>query len=82
MIVGFLGGILGTAVGVLLTVGVSYAREWTPLLDTQLAVGVPLLGAAIGLVACTYPRQEGLRHRTDHRPPRHLTSSGTALRGT
>jgi putative ABC transport system permease protein len=55
MIVGFLGGILGTAVGVLLTVGVSYAREWTPLLDTQLAVGVPLLGAAIGLVAGTYP---------------------------
>jgi putative ABC transport system permease protein len=55
VIVGFLGGILGTAVGVLLTVGVSFARHWTPLLDTRLAVGAPLLGAMIGLIAGTYP---------------------------
>jgi putative ABC transport system permease protein len=55
VIVGFLGGILGTAVGVLLTVGVSFARDWTPLLDTRLAVGAPLLGAMIGLIAGTYP---------------------------
>lgn len=55
VIVGFLGGLLGTAVGVLLTVGVSYARDWTPLLDTRLAVGAPLLGAVIGLLAGTYP---------------------------
>jgi putative ABC transport system permease protein len=55
VIVGFLGGILGTAVGVLLTVGVSFARDWTPVLDTKLAVGSPLLGAMIGLIAGTYP---------------------------
>lgn len=55
VIVGFLGGLLGTAVGVLLTVGVSWGRDWTPILDNRLAIGSPLLGAFIGLVAGTYP---------------------------
>jgi putative ABC transport system permease protein len=55
VIIGFLGGLLGTAVGVLLTVIVSAVRHWTPLLDTHLAIGAPVLGAVIGLVAGTYP---------------------------
>ncbi|MEU4391082.1 ABC transporter permease [Kribbella sp. NPDC023855] len=55
VIVGFLGGLLGTAVGVLLTVGVSLLRDWTPILDNKLTFGAPLLGAAIGLIAGTYP---------------------------
>ncbi|MEV6284520.1 ABC transporter permease [Kribbella sp. NPDC051770] len=55
VIVGFLGGLLGTAVGVLLTIGVSWFKDWTPILDTSLAFGSPLLGALIGLLAGTYP---------------------------
>ncbi|WP_238334708.1 ABC transporter permease [Kribbella amoyensis] len=55
VIVGFLGGLLGTAVGVLLTVAVSWIRDWTPILDTRLSLGSPLLGALIGLIAGTYP---------------------------
>jgi putative ABC transport system permease protein len=55
VIVGFLGGLLGTAVGVLLTVGVSLLRDWTPILDNKLTFGAPLLGALIGLIAGTYP---------------------------
>jgi putative ABC transport system permease protein len=55
VIVGFLGGLLGTAVGVLLTVGVSWARDWTPILDNKLTFGAPFLGALIGLIAGTYP---------------------------
>jgi putative ABC transport system permease protein len=55
VIVGFLGGLLGTAVGVILTVSVSWIRDWTPILDNRLAFGSPLLGAFIGLVAGTYP---------------------------
>ncbi|MFC9694396.1 ABC transporter permease [Kribbella sp. NPDC056951] len=55
VIVGLLGGLLGTAVGVLLTVGVSFAKDWTPILDNKLAFGSPLLGAVIGLIAGTYP---------------------------
>lgn len=55
VIVGFLGGLLGTAVGVILTVGVSWMRDWTPILDNKLTFGAPLLGALIGLIAGTYP---------------------------
>lgn len=54
-IVGFLGGLVGSAVGVLTTVGVSLVRDWTPLLDIRLALVAPLLGGLIGLVAGTYP---------------------------
>jgi putative ABC transport system permease protein len=54
-IVGLLGGLVGTAVGVLTTVGVSAFRDWTPLLDMRLAIAAPLLGALIGLLAGTYP---------------------------
>jgi putative ABC transport system permease protein len=53
--IGFLGGMVGAATGVLLTVGVSVVRDWTPVLDLRLAGGAPLLGALIGLIAGTYP---------------------------
>ena len=53
--IGFLGGMVGAAVGVLLTVAVSIARDWTPILDLRLAGGAPVLGALIGLIAGTYP---------------------------
>ncbi len=55
VVVGFLGGLLGTTAGVLLTVIVSAVRDWTPLLDPRLVVAAPLLGALIGLAAGTYP---------------------------
>lgn len=55
VIVGLLGGLVGTAVGVLTTVVVSATREWTPLLDYRLALLAPVLGALIGLLAGTYP---------------------------
>ena len=55
VVIGFLGGLIGTTVGVLLTVIVSAVRDWTPLLDPRLVVAAPLLGAFIGLAAGTYP---------------------------
>lgn len=52
---GFVGGILGASLGVLVIVGVSAQRQWTPVLDLY----VPLLaipgGTLIGLVAGLYP---------------------------
>ena len=53
--VGFLGGLIGTSLGVIVTVVVSAVRDWTPILDLQLAVGAPLAGALIGLLAGGYP---------------------------
>jgi putative ABC transport system permease protein len=55
VVIGFLGGLIGTAIGVLATVGTSAFQDWTPLLDLRLAAAAPLLGALIGLVAGTYP---------------------------
>lgn len=52
---GFVGGIIGASLGVLVIVAVSAQREWTPVLDMY----VPLLaapgGALIGLIAGLYP---------------------------
>ncbi|HEX2149433.1 MAG TPA: ABC transporter permease, partial [Actinomycetota bacterium] len=53
--VGLLGGLIGTAAGVLATVIASALRQWTPILDLRLAAGAPLLGAVIGLLAGVYP---------------------------
>lgn len=52
---GLVGGIMGASLGVLVIVGVSAQRQWTPVLDLY----VPLLavpgGAVIGLIAGLYP---------------------------
>ncbi|MEM9035653.1 MAG: ABC transporter permease [Actinomycetota bacterium] len=53
--VGFLGGLLGATVGILVIVGVSAQRDWTPVLDAELALAAPLVGAAVGLLAGAYP---------------------------
>jgi len=52
---GLLGGILGAALGTLVVVGVAAAHTWTPVLESWVPIGAPLLGAAVGLVAGIYP---------------------------
>ena len=52
---GFIGGVIGASIGVLVIVGVSAARVWTPVLDPVVPLIAPVLGAVIGLVAGLYP---------------------------
>ena len=52
---GALAGLLGTSLGILTVVVVSATREWSPVLDTWLPFAAPILGAATGLLAGTYP---------------------------
>jgi ABC-type antimicrobial peptide transport system permease subunit len=52
---GFIGGVIGASIGVLVIVGVSAARVWTPVLDPVIPLIAPVLGAVIGLVAGLYP---------------------------
>lgn len=54
-VIGLLGGLIGTAAGVIVTVSVSYAQEWSAILDPRLPIAAPILGALIGLLAGTYP---------------------------
>jgi ABC-type antimicrobial peptide transport system permease subunit len=52
---GLIGGIIGAAAGVLVIVGVSAARTWTPVLDPIYPLAAPAAGAVVGLVAGLYP---------------------------
>ena len=60
-IVGVLGGLLGASAGVLVTLGVSVNRHWTPVLDIRLALAAPALGAVIGILAGAYPSWRACR---------------------
>ncbi|MHA3948330.1 ABC transporter permease [Cellulomonas bogoriensis] len=54
-VIGLLGGLIGSALGVAVVLVVSVAREWTPILDTWVALGAAGMGGVIGLAAGTYP---------------------------
>ncbi len=62
-VMGLIGGVLGSSIGVLIVVAVSASRQWTPVLDAWIPVGAPLLGALVGLFAGLYPalRAAGLQ---------------------
>jgi putative ABC transport system permease protein len=53
--VGLLGGVVGAVFGMVVVVAVSAVREWTPVLDVRLALGAPVAGALVGLLAGLYP---------------------------
>jgi ABC-type antimicrobial peptide transport system permease subunit len=52
---GFVGGVIGASLGVLLVVGISAARTWTPVLDPWVPLAAPFVGAVTGLLAGLYP---------------------------
>jgi macrolide transport system ATP-binding/permease protein len=54
-VMGLIGGVLGSSIGVLIVVAVSASRQWTPVLDAWIPVGAPILGAFVGLFAGLYP---------------------------
>jgi ABC-type antimicrobial peptide transport system permease subunit len=54
-ILGVVGGLVGTSLGVLVVVAVSITRTWTPVLDPWLPFVAPVVGAGVGLVSGLYP---------------------------
>jgi putative ABC transport system permease protein len=54
-VIGLLGGLIGSALGVFAIVVVSLLQGWTPILDPVVAVGAALLGTVVGLAAGAYP---------------------------
>jgi putative ABC transport system permease protein len=54
-LLGLLGGLAGTTVGVAAVVGTALARDWTPVIAPLTVLPAPLVGAAIGLLAGLYP---------------------------
>ncbi|WP_239085222.1 ABC transporter permease [Streptomyces halstedii] len=53
--IGLLGGVGGAAPGVVVVAIVAAVKEWTPVLDVRLALGAPVAGALVGLLAGLYP---------------------------
>ncbi len=53
--IGLLGGVVGAALGMVVVVAVAAVKEWTPVLDVRLALGAPVAGALVGLLAGLYP---------------------------
>ena len=54
-LMGFAGGFVGAAVGVLAVVVVAAINGWTPVLELGIPAAAPLLGAVIGFVSGLYP---------------------------
>jgi putative ABC transport system permease protein len=54
-VVGLLGGLTGAAAGILATVGLAAARQWTPVLDLRLVGASALLGCLVGILAGLVP---------------------------
>ncbi|MFD0630372.1 ABC transporter permease [Catenulispora yoronensis] len=54
-VLGTLGGLIGTSVGVGLVVGVAVSRDWTAVLQPWAVLPAPLIGSVVGLLAGLYP---------------------------
>jgi putative ABC transport system permease protein len=52
---GFLGGITGAFIGVMVTVGVAYSKTWTVTLPSWLVPSAPIIGFLVGILAGLYP---------------------------
>lgn len=60
-LLGIFGGFVGAVVGVLITVGVSFANGWQPIVDVNTALLASGAGAAAGLVAGLLPAWRATR---------------------
>lgn len=65
-VIGLLGGLVGSALGVAVVVVVSLTKEWTPILDTAVVVGSAGLGGVIGVLAGLYPALKAARVEPIH----------------
>ncbi|MFJ8442773.1 ABC transporter permease [Kitasatospora griseola] len=60
-LIGLLGGLIGTSLGVLTVLGVVMARDWTPVIDPTTVAAAPVIGLVTGLVAGLYPAWRSAR---------------------
>ncbi|MFE9857072.1 ABC transporter permease [Streptomyces sp. NPDC005780] len=60
-VLGTLGGLVGTAIGVAVVVGVSVIQDWTAVLAPYTVLPAPLVGSLTGLLAGLYPSLRAAR---------------------
>lgn len=54
-VLGALGGLIGTSLGVVTVVGGALARDWTPVVHPATAAAAPAIGLVTGVLAGLYP---------------------------
>ncbi|WP_326592246.1 ABC transporter permease [Streptomyces brevispora] len=54
-VLGAVGGLIGTSLGVVTVVGVALARDWTPVVHPATAAAAPAIGLVTGVLAGLYP---------------------------
>lgn len=62
-LLGLVGGVLGTVLGIDITAATSLVKDWVVVLDPLLVFGGPLLGLVIGMLAGLYPAVVAARLR-------------------
>lgn len=60
-VLGALGGLVGTSLGVGTVMGVALAKQWTAVLQPWAVLPAPLVGALVGLLAGAYPALRAAR---------------------
>jgi putative ABC transport system permease protein len=60
-VLGTLGGLVGTSLGVLAVVAVATLRNWTPVIQPVTVLAAPVIGLATGLLAGLYPAWRAAR---------------------
>lgn len=60
-ILGTVGGLIGTSLGVLSVVGVALARDWTPVIQPLTVLAAPVIGLMTGFLAGLYPSWRAAR---------------------
>ncbi|SHJ94104.1 putative ABC transport system permease protein [Tessaracoccus bendigoensis DSM 12906] len=60
-LLGALGGLIGTTLGILAILAVSITQGWTPVLDPALALAAPVIGLLVGTIAGIQPSRQASR---------------------
>lgn len=61
IVIGFIGGIIGSALGVVAVIAVAAMQGWSPVTDPLVAVAGTLLGALVGWASGWYPARRAAR---------------------
>lgn len=61
IVIGFIGGLIGSALGVLAVIAVALVQGWTPVTDPWVAAAGAVLGAVVGWGSGWYPARRAAR---------------------